>query len=48
MDQLCGVLYAAYGNFDTILDQISRISQRNPTPHAPYTMLYFVPILIGG
>ena len=39
--------FAVYGNFDIISDQISRISQLHPTPHAPCTMLYVVPVLVG-
>ena len=35
-----------YGNFDIILDQISRVSQLHPTPHAPCSMLYLVPMLV--
>ena len=35
---------AVYGNFDIIWVHFSRLSQLRPTRHAPWTMLYFVPI----
>ena len=36
-----------HGNFDIILDQISRVFQLRPTPYAPCDMLYSVPKLTG-
>ena len=38
---------AMYGNFDIILDHLSRISQLHPTPYAPWSMPYLCPMLIG-
>ena len=38
---------AAYGNFDIILDQISRTSQRHTTSNAPCATRCCVPILTG-
>ena len=38
---------AVYGNFDIIWVLFSRLSQLRPTRHAPWTMLYFVPMPIG-
>ena len=35
------------GNFDIIWDQTPRVSQLHASCHAPCTMLYFVPMLIG-
>ena len=37
---------AGYGNFDIILDHVSRVSQLHPNPHAPCAMLYIVPMLV--
>ena len=38
---------SAYGNFDIILDQTSRFSQRHSTPHALWAVFYLVPRLTG-
>ena len=35
------------GNFDIILDHLSRISQLHPSPYAPWYRLYLEPMLIG-
>ena len=34
------------GNFDAALGHVSRISQRNTTPHTPRDIRYLVPVLI--
>ena len=40
-------LLTVYGNFDVVSDLSPRIFKLYATPHAPSSMLYLVPMVIG-